>query len=257
MTAATDEAWIQNSLARLEALEAQREQLAAAGDTAKLAEIDEEIQGLYEALEAVADDDDGDAPANEAAPVAPVAQAAPVAAAAAPVAAAAAAIANAPADPFGAPPAASAPMTASPITAGGMEPAIDYAADDLDIKPPRSSLPIILVVLLILGGGGAGAYFFYFNKKKEEPKAEPTGPAVVIEASEVVEDTQEPVVAKGADADRTRGTNFKEGSKASTSRPSGKRSGSSSGSTRPRSSKKDEGRKVDVDAQSNDPLAGI
>lgn len=147
-------------------------------------------------------------------------------------------------------------MAAAP--APGMAPmggSPDYVVDDVDIKPPRSPLPIVLVVLLLVGGG-VGAYFM-LGKKKEEPKPEPTGPAVVIEAGAVVEDTQEPVVAKGADGDRTRGTNFKEGS--SSNKSSAKRSGGggNKGSSRPRNNKKDDGRKVEVKSDANDPLAGI
>ena len=55
---ATNEAWISDSLARLEQLEAQREHLAQAGRTDALAELDEEIKSLYEVLESAAENDD-------------------------------------------------------------------------------------------------------------------------------------------------------------------------------------------------------
>ena len=43
--------WVQQSLARLEMLEAQREQLESSGQLDRLPEIDEEIASLYEVLE--------------------------------------------------------------------------------------------------------------------------------------------------------------------------------------------------------------
>ena len=72
MTAA-EQAWIDNSLERLEALHAEREQVVASGDANKLAEIDEEIASLTEVLEAVADASGpiNVAAANEAQPAAP------------------------------------------------------------------------------------------------------------------------------------------------------------------------------------------
>ena len=80
-----EQAWIDNSLARLEALHGEREQAEAYGDADKLAEIDEEIASLTEVLETVAD---ASGPINLPAANAPVPQApvapAPVAYAPAP-----------------------------------------------------------------------------------------------------------------------------------------------------------------------------
>lgn len=264
MTAATDQAWIENSLARLEQLEAQREQLAASGRTDKLAEIDEEIRSLYEVLESVAEDEPAPAPANVAAPVA----AAPIAAApmgASPgMAAPAAPMGGAPMTPMtpmggGAVGAAQGMAPAPPMGAPGMGDPMMMGGDvgfDDDVKPPRSPLPFILIGLLVVGGGGFGAYKA-FIEKKPEPKQEYTGPATVIKAGAVAEDTQEPQVAKGADADRTEGTNFKEGSSSDDASKTKRRTGG--GSSRPRNSgrgKKDDGNKVDF-AKSDDPLAGV
>jgi hypothetical protein len=158
MTAAANDTWIENSLARLETLEAQREHLAATGQTARLAEIDEEIKGLYEALESVASDDDSDdEPANEAVGA-----------------------------PVGAWPMAAAPVAAvaspQPMMDMGPPPSSDYSApitfDDGDAKP-RSALPLVLVGLLAVGGGG-GAFWLMSRDQPEEAKPAPTEPATVI-----------------------------------------------------------------------------
>lgn len=256
MTAATDEGWIEGSIARLETLEAQREQLAASGQTAALAEIDEEIRALYEVLESVAGEDpEPQASANTGANTG---AAAPMGAgmgmAAAPMHAA----------PMGAGMGmAAAPMqAAAPMGAGmgmgmagdmGMAPAPTFDMSDDDIKPPRGPLPFILAGLLVIGGG-AGAFVMLGKNKPQEAKPAATEPAKIIQAGEVVEDTQEPNVAKGGDADRTRGTNFKESPEDRTA----PRRSSGSSSSRPRntSKKSDDGRKIKV-VDSNDPLAGI
>ncbi|MCH9681359.1 MAG: hypothetical protein K0V04_08000 [Deltaproteobacteria bacterium] len=252
MTAAADDTWIQSSLARLEELESQREQIAASGQTDKLTELDEEIRSLYEVLESVASDDEGGAPsANEG--VAPVAvapvHAAPAAVAAAPMAAA----------PFAAAPMA-APMGAPPMgaPAAGMQasPPMDYVDDDDDIKPPRGPLLMIVIGLLVLGGGGGIAYAVMNGGDKEVAKPAPTGPAKVIKAGAIVEDTQEPQVAKGAEGDRTRGTNFKEGSGNNDSGATRRRSSGSSSRSSSSSKKPDNGRKIEF-SKGEDPLGGV
>ncbi|MEX1366918.1 MAG: hypothetical protein AB1Z98_27575 [Nannocystaceae bacterium] len=239
--AAADQDWIQDSLARLEALEGQREQLTATGQTAKLAELDEEIAGLYEALESVAADDDDAEPANQSA--------------AAPMAATAAAPAMAPAmNPSASFDAGSS--LAPPTMATPPDYSTDHAVDDIDLRPPRSKAPLVVVALLLIGGG-AGAFFFLGKGAPEEAKPEPTAPAVVIKAGEIVEDTQEPVVAKGAEGDRTRGTEFKQSSQGSAAkRPSSSGSSNKPARSSSRPAKKDDGRKVSV-SDSKDPLAGI
>ncbi|MCX4239291.1 hypothetical protein [Paraliomyxa miuraensis] len=260
MTAATDEAWIENSLARLETLEAQRQQLAASGQTAALAEVDEEIRALYEVLESVAGgDEEGQAqqaPANMGMPAAPMGMAPPMQAPPMGMAPPMQAPPMGMAPPMQAPPMGMAPMGMAPDMGVPtmVEPSPSLGLDD--IKPPRGPLPIILVGLLVVGGG-AGAFFMMNKGGSEEVKAAPTEPAKIIQAGDIAEDTQEPNVAKGADVDRTRGTNFKE-SPAEPSRPrsSGGGGGGGSSSPRPKSSKKDDGRKIKV-VDSNDPLAGI
>ncbi|MEM7155880.1 MAG: hypothetical protein AAF799_23720 [Myxococcota bacterium] len=223
MTAAVEQSWIESSLARLEELEARREQIAATAQPQELAELDEEIKGLYEALESVAGDEEGEA-ANEAA--------APVAVAPAPVS-----------EPV---PAATPEPSMMPA------PAANYD-DDLDIKPPSSKLPLILGAVLLIGGG-VGAFMFLGGDSKPEAPPQAAGPAKVIKASAVVEDTQEPVVAKGGDADRTAGTNYKQSSRPAASNGGSKRRSSSSSKKR---GKKNDGRKVSFDGDSKDPLAGV
>lgn len=220
MTAAVEQSWIESSLARLEELEARREQIAATAQPQELAELDEEIHGLYEALESVAGEDDE--AANEAA--------APVAVAPAPV---------------------SEPVPAAMPEPSMPAPVADYD-DDLDIKPPSSKLPLILGAVLLIGGG-VGAFMFLGGDKKPEAPPQAAGPTKVIKASAVVEDTQEPIVAKGGDADRTPGTTYKESNRPSAA-SSGKRRSGSSG--KKRSSKKNDGRKVAFE-DSKDPLAGV
>jgi len=219
----TDEAWIEQSLARLETLEAQKAQHEAAGEPVP-PQIQEEIATLYEALESAADD--GDAAAAEA----PAAQA------------------FASADPFAAPvmaPAMVAPAAAPPVMAQ-ME---EYGDDDFKPKGNGGLLAVAAVALLAAGGGG---YWYMTQQAKPAPAPEPAGEAKVIGASSVPEDTQEPQAAKGGNADRTPGTKIPEGT------PAPKRTGNHSGKKRPHNNgkKKDDGRKVDV-SDSRDPLAGI
>jgi hypothetical protein len=248
MIAAQEETWIEGSLARLETLESQRQQLTATGQTAALAEVDEEIRALYEVLESAAGEDQQ--PANTgmaAAPmgmaVAPMGMAPPMQ----PMQPMQAPMGMAPMQPMQAPMgmgmgAPSMPMDPMAVSSG-------FALDD---QPSRSPLPFIIggVVVLVLGIGG----FVAMSGNDKEAKAAPTEAAKEIKAGAISEDTQEPVVAKGANADRTSGTKYKE--PAAVDRDV--RRPSSSGVSRPRPTKKeeDDGRKITV-AKSRDPLAGI
>jgi hypothetical protein len=240
MTAATDEdAWIQGSLARVEVLEAQRAQLAARGQTAELAEVDEELRALYEVLESAAGEEE-QAPANTGM-----------------------ALGMAPAPGMGmAPPPG---MGMAPPPGMGMAPApgmgmvmapmpMSSSLEAMEAK--RSPMPFIIagVVAVVVG---VGAIVALGGSNEKEAKAEPTEPAKVIKAGQIAEDTQEPVVAKGADADRTSGTKYRESPRDDRSdvrRPS---SGGNSGASRPRPTKEDgDGRKITVE-KTRDPLAGI
>ncbi len=245
----TDEAWIEQSIARLETLEAQKAELEASGQDVP-AQLAEEIATLYEALESAAGDDEDEAPAAAAPDPAPAP--APAAASDDPFAAPAPAAAPVSDDPFAAPAAAAAApaaASAAPI-GGGMA---DYDYDD-DIKPSGGKGGLLALAAVVVLGAAGGGYWYMNQQKAPEPAPEPAGEAKVISASSVPEDTQEPQAAQGADADRTEGARYKEGS--ASAKPSGKRpSGNGGGKRKPRK-KKDEGRKVDL-SDSRDPLAGI
>ncbi len=226
----TDEAWIEQSLAQLEALEAQKAQHEEAGQAVP-AELDEEIAALYGVLESAADDDAA-ADAAPAATPAPAPQPAPAMDA-----------------PFAGTAASPAPAAAAPIMAAPMD-----SYDDEEFKPKGKGgmIAIVAVVLLAAGGGG---YLYMSQQKKPEAAPAPQGEAKVITASSVPEDTQEPQAAKGGSADKTPGTEIPE----ATSQP--KRSGNggdSGGKKRPRpNKKKDDGRKVKINSDDRDPLSGI
>jgi hypothetical protein len=240
-----NEAWIQNSLERLETLEQQRAQLAHHGGSAEqLDGLDEEIRTLYEALEAVADDsEDAQSPPAQG-PAAPAAATDP--------------------SPFGAGPFEANPLgpAGSPFDAG--PPAAGFAGDravfspmpdessayDLD-EPARSKGPVIIVAVAAIGLLSAGGWFFTQSSSPEAP-AEPSGPAQVIKAGEIPDDTQEPDVARGASADRTEGTRFKESAQPA------RRPTSSSSRPRPSGSNKDTkaSEKIEI-GKSRDPLAGV
>lgn len=258
-TAAQDEAWIQGSLARLEQLETQRGQLAARGQTAALAEIDEEIHALYEVLESAAGEEQ--APANTGMGIAaapsmgpPLSMAPPMQPMAAPMQ-----------PPMSMAPPMQAPMNApmnAPMSGFGGAPSMpmdsmagssSFALDE--DKPSRSPLPFILggVVVAVLGVGG---FFMMSGGNEKDAKPAPTEPAKEIKAGAIAADTQEPVVAKGANADRTAGTKYRESADADRSDARRSSSSGSSGASRPRTEKKDEGRKITVE-KSRDPLAGI
>jgi len=222
----TDEAWIEQSLARLETLEAQKAQHEAAGEAVP-ADLGEEIAALYEALESAADDEEPEAAA------APAPQPAP-----------------APADPFASPAGAPVMPQAAPA-APVMSPAVDDYDDDFKPKGKGGLLAVAAIALLAAGGGG----YWYMTQNKPAPAPAPKGETKVITASSVPEDTQEPQAAKGGAADKTPGTEIPEGGSAQPKRSGG---GGGGGKKRTRTGKKkDDGRKVKIDNDSRDPLAGI
>jgi hypothetical protein len=248
MTAAEQD-WVQQSLSRLEQLETQRMQLEAQGPSDALAEIDEEIASLYEVLESVADDPPSDAAANPA--MAAVPMAAPAAAMAAP------APFGVQAPPLAAPmstPFAAGPAMAEPSSFGG---GYDASYDD-DVPKSKTGLILGIVAVLVVGAGVAG---FMVTQKEEAAPAEaaPSEPGKVLQAGAIPDDTSEPQVAKGADADRSRGTEFKEGSsRASAPAPrSGSSNKSSRSSSRSKSRDKSDDRAINVKSSKNDPLAGV
>jgi hypothetical protein len=256
------DAWIQQSLARLETLEAQKEAYEGAGYLVP-PELGAEISALYEALESVAGSD------GEAQPFDPAAEshAAMQQAAMSPAGGPWGPQPVAPGAPFGVPPAANpvAPATewgaAVPAHGGygGMAPAtpaLGYESfGDDDFEAPKSKLPLAvaaIVAVVAIGGGGA---FLMATNRAEPPPQEPVGAATVINASSIPEDTQEPKAAKGADVDRTPTVEISD-SPARRSTPS-KSSSSSRRSSGSSKSSKDDGRKIRLSGDSRDPLAGL
>lgn len=219
----TDEAWIEQSLARLESLEAQKAQYEAAGQPVP-AELDEEIGALYGVLESAADE----------APAAPAPAAAP---------------APSMNDPFAAP--AGGPVIAAPAMSASPASMDDYD-DDFKPKGKGGLFAVVAVVLLAAGGGG---YWYMTQQKAPEVKPEPQGETKVISASSVPEDTQEPQAAKGGAADKTPGTEIPEGG--AEPRRGGGGGGGGGKKTPRKTTKKDDGRKVKIDSDDRDPLAGI
>lgn len=217
----TDEAWIEQSLARLETLEAQKAQHEAAGGPVP-PQIQEEIATLYEALESAAEEEGEDAP-----------------------------VAAAPSEhPF------AAPMMAAPVPVQAAAPAMMAPMDDYgdDEYKPKGKGGLIAVAAVAVLAVGAGGYWYTTQQAEPETAPAPTGEAKVISASSVPEDTQEPQAAKGGSAERTPGTEIAEGAPA----PKRTGNGNSNAKKRPRNNgkKKDNGRKVDL-SDSRDPLAGI
>lgn len=257
---AGNEAWIQDSLARLEQLEGQREQLASSGRTDQLAELDEEIRSLYEALESAADDEADDGAANGSPQVSAAEQgwgsdAADVPRAAfAPASAHVVDVAAAPPSPFAAAP--PSPFAAAPAPSFAPAPAVDYGSSSSDEELSTGGKGgVIVVALLVLVGLGGGGWFYLNRTAAEAPKpAAPVGEARVIGASEIPPDTQDPNVAKGGAADRTPAQIIKERAAAEEARrprPSG-----SSGPSKPREPEKPTRGPIKV-GSSDDPLAGV
>lgn len=262
--------WVQQSIARLEQLEAHREQLEATGQTDRLAELDEEIASLYEVLESVADDGSADA-ANVGAAPAPMPAAAPEQAwppaqawppQSAPMAAPAASLAAPMPGPFDAVPVHGGPYNA-PAMGAPVQAAVpaDFGGgfqgyDDVDDTPRSSKAPLVILGILVLVGAGVGVAMTMGGGDPPPAPTEPAGPAKVISSSEIPEDTQEPKAAQGLDVDQSQGARFKESAKGSAPdrRPSSSRS-----SSRPRSKadKSSNDRSIKFDSKSKDPLGGV
>ncbi len=261
MTAAEQD-WVQQSLARLEQLEQQRVHLEASGQIDRLAEIDEEIASLYEVLESVAEDSESQAPANPAVAAVPAAAPAPMMAAPAPT--------SLPAldNPFGPPPAAPAQPgmgVAAPAAAMAAPlPDPSYASYDDDFDAPKSKTGLIVGILAVLVIGGGAAAFFVMQQggEKEKTAEQPTDkePGKVLKAGEIPDDTSEPKVAEGADADRSRGTEFKTspggGASSTPARGSSTKTNNTRGGGGKKNTKKGDDRSIKV-GSSNDPLAGV
>jgi len=230
----SDEAWIEQSLARLEELESHKAYLEAQGDTGRLAEVQAEITGLYEALEAVAaqdeaaeensDLDDEDFPGTareDAIGATPLVALPPVvnprASFSTPVAARshqASSALNGLHSPsaLGGPHAPSAlggpfDLSDDPLPfAGSISESVDLGEgelDDLESKRGRSKAPLIAAAGLLVTAIGVGAFLWAGSRTPEVQRAANAAPAQVISASAIPADTQEPAAAKGADVART------------------------------------------------------
>jgi hypothetical protein len=216
--------WIEQSLARLEGLEQERDAheaaLEAAEDAGTLREhseaidrLDEEIKRLYAALEAVAEEgEEGDE--EEVVQTNPLKRSeAPAAAAPTPAPTPVHTRAPAPRpvgpppeeledNPFGPPSRAAAPAhspaaaPAAPAIFAAPEPSYDTGGD---AEPGSGGALKWIAVLLLVVGGGAGGLFFLRGKPPKPAPAAPAAPARVIDASVVPDDTQGPRGAQGQD----------------------------------------------------------
>lgn len=279
----SDEAWIEQSLARLEELETHKAQLETyGGDSETVAELEAEISALYQTLNDAAGE--GQATKNQSWSEPPVdsasssfadeaddaddddavwvSAAASVGHSASPASIEhplAAPPLSAPSDPFASSGSSfGADDSGSFATASSFESSSYADFDDSDTESSKSKLPWIAAAAALVIAVGVGGFFA--TKKDSAPAPAPTaaGEPKIITASAVPEDTQEPDAAKGAAVDRTEGTVYKESHQPQPkSRPDRRSSGSKksrrSGGSK---SKADDGRRVSG-AASNDPLAGL
>jgi hypothetical protein len=133
-------------------------------------------------------------------------------------------------------------------------PSYDTSMDD---EPRGGSGGIIAVAIVgVLALGGAGYWFLGRPKPVEAPPAAAPTEVQVFKAGAIPDDTQEPQVAKGGEADRTPTVTLKvpDDNDRRSSRPSS--SGNNRPSSRPEPQPAAPGKKINVDA-SNDPLAGV
>ena len=264
---AGNEAWIQDSLARLEQLEAHRQRIAAVGRPDELAEIDEEIKSLYEVLEAAAEQG-YDQPANQPPAASPSAWGdiphpafGPTPGAPAPVATMQPAFVAAPSPaPFAESPFAAPPPQAVVEVAPAFTPSYDapsYDTSGLDDEPKRGNGALMgIAIVAVLGLGGGSYWIFGRPKPVEPPPAAPTE-VQVFKAGSIPADTQEPQVAKGGDASRTPTVTLGGSDDDDRRRSaSGSRSSSSSGNRPAAEPEKPTGRSIKVEA-TDDPLAGV
>jgi hypothetical protein len=228
-----DEAWIQQSLARLESLEAYKAQVQQSGHAVDLSEVDAEIAALYEVLESAA----GESEPQQQQP------ASPFAAATSPFE-----------QPAYAPPMSPAMQAPAPVMAPTYDAGMSYA--DIDVDPPKSKAPFIAIGALLVAGLGAGGWFVAGQDGQEAaPQTQAVGDPQVINAGSIPEDTQEPKVAKGGEADRTEGTKIRESHRSSPRAHHDRRGPAPRADDRPKKTDKGD-RKVGTIDNSRDPLAG-
>lgn len=244
--------WIEESLAHLESLEAAREEHEAALETTvdadmlrhhttELERIDGEIRGLYAALEAVAEDGEGEEDsANTTRGYATEQEIEDY-------------------DPFAPPPSVAAAPSETP-EAPAQAPAFvaeeftSYDTTDVDEKKGGGlKWAVIGVAALGLVVGGA---VMAGGGQKEEAAPAPTGAATVINAAPVGADTQGPKGAQGADVAVTPGQEIKKSSRSSSRRSSGRRGGGSKSRSRKDPSGVGKDGKISI-KKTKDPLGGL
>lgn len=214
--------WIEESLARLESMEQERDEhekaLESATDADELRRhsesidrLDEEIKQLYAALEAVAEgegeeEEEAVDEVDEVIRTTPFEREAEPAAAPAPepepepAPVAAAALDDLPDDPFAVPgsdPAPAAAPAAMPAAAPAFANPAPMAMDTSFDEPKSGGAGKWIVLMVLLVGGGAGGYMFWKNNQKAPPPPPAPTEAKVIEATAVPDDTQGPRGAKG------------------------------------------------------------
>jgi hypothetical protein len=111
----------------------------------------------------------------------------------------------------------------------------------------------VLLGLVLLVGGGVGGWMILDQQAAAKPEVQPAGAALVIEAGKIPNDTQEPDVAEGAEADRTEGTRYKESPNHRSARPSARSGPRSAPRHRAKAS---DGREIKL-TKENDPLSGV
>jgi hypothetical protein len=211
--------WIEESLARLESMEQERDEHEKALESTADADalrmhsesidrLDEEIKQLYAALEAVAeegDDEEEEDDVDDVIRTSPFERDEPAAAPAPEPepepepAPAAAPVEDLPDDPFAVPSAAAAaPAAAAPAAAPAFADPAPMAMDAGFDEPKGGGAGKWIVLVVLLVGGGAGGFFYWKNQQKAAapPPAAPAE-AKVIEATAVPDDTQGPRGAKG------------------------------------------------------------
>jgi hypothetical protein len=229
-----DEAWIQQSLSRLETLETYKAQVQASGQAVDLSEVDAEIAALYEVLESAAEPE----PAAQLEPATPFAASSPFE------------------QPAYAPPVSPAMHAqAAPMSAPTYDPSMSMSYADIDDAPKGKGAFIAIGLLAVIGLGTGGWYVA--GRGEPPPATAPAGDPTVINASSIPSDTQEPQVAKGGDASRTEGFKIKESNRPAPRANNDRRGPAPRGNDRPspKKSGKDD-RKVATINDSRDPLAG-
>jgi hypothetical protein len=203
----TDQSWIADSVARLDALEQARGQLVAQGRTVELAEVDEEIRTLYEVLESVAEQEDSNDVPDESQ-----------------------------ASPF----AASTPVQFAPGVPQPIAPTPSQSFSVTHVR--RSRTPVVAATLILLVAAGTGGWWVHQRNHAKADAPAPAGEPKLINAGAIPEDTQEPDAARGGEADRTPGIKIREGTD-----PEPRRRATTRSRTKNEQEAAPSGRKIDIE----------